>query len=339
MRRPIPLHRNESYWLLEGIDLSSVGGDVRTASTYPSYTALIGRISEYLSVPSSSITLTPGSDAAIDAIAYMCKERNLTALLPLPTFYGYERILANRAVRSVYVYSYATADGFTFPTEEVLRALRSDSIGIIFLCQPNNPLGSLIPQEEMRDILTAAQEQGVLVVVDEAYAEFDNPTLTAEAGDSLIVLRTFSKSFGLAGARVGYSVCGPETAQRFSQTILPWPIAHHSVQSALAVLEQHAVLVERRNLIMQQRDRLASELAGIPGFRPLISRANFVFTFVADVRAVVAGLEADGILVAPGDTLTFDATVKDLLHTGVRIGIPSPDDHEYVIDSLRRAAQ
>lgn len=339
MRRLIPLHRNESYWLLEGVDLSAIGNDLPAISTYPSYAELTRRIGEHLSMPDSSITLTPGSDAAIDAIAQMCKERDLTALLPLPTFYGYERILTNRGVRTRHVYARQTEEGFSFPTEEVMRALREGSVGVVFLCQPNNPLGDLIPPTDMKDILDTARDRGVLVVVDEAYAEFDNPSLIQEAGGSLIVLRTFSKSFGLAGARVGYSVCDPGIAKQFSQTILPWPIAHHSVRAALAVLEQGALIAERRAVLIRQRERFVSALSELPGLRPLPSRANFVFTFVSDARKVASRLEAEGVLVAPGDTLTFDSEACTLLRAGIRMGIPAPDDHEYVLESLRRAVQ
>lgn len=335
-RAPIPLHRNESYWLLDTPGLHALAApDVRSLSTYPDYGGLSERIALLHGVSEDSITLAPGSDAAIAAIAELCAHHGWRALLPLPSFYGYERILSRYQVPTTPVYHERDADGFVFPEAGTLAAIEEGGVDIVFLCNPNNPLGDLIPEETLTRIIGRARSRGIRVVIDEAYADFDNPSRIGEIDETVSVIRTFSKGYGLAGARVGYCLSDPGFADELAASLLPWPIAHASTVAALRALELEETIAQRRMLLIAERERFARGLAGIPGFRTYPSRGNFIFVDVPDPQRIAAALAAELILVAQGSSLSFDPHARTLLSSGLRFSTPAPDDHERVIATLR----
>jgi len=337
-QKPIPLHRNESYWLLDTPELRAVGDtDTRTLSTYPDYTALTERIALLHGVTQDAITLAPGSDAAIAAIAETCVRHGWRALVPLPTFYGYERILSRYNVSMMPVYYERDARNFSFPEVSTLAAIEEGSVDIVFLCNPSNPLGSLIPDHVLSGIISAARKKGIRVVIDEAYADFDNPSLIGEVDESVAVVRTFSKGYGLAGCRVGYCVSDAGFADELAASLLPWPIAHVSTAAVLRVLELREAIAARRALLIEERERFAQALAELPGFHPHPSRANFISVDVPEPVRIAHTLAEKGILVARGDSLSFDPHVRAVLSSSLRIAVPSPEDQGRVIEALRGA--
>lgn len=334
--RAIPLARNESYWMLDGFNPREWMPSFEQLSTYPSYEVLQERIAEAVGVGADSVLVTPGSDAAIAAIAAWCAAEGRTAIVPLPTFYGYERILATQAVQTMYVRYAPTREGLAVKAAPIIAVLQAAKHSVVFLCQPNNPLGSLIEANELAQIVEAAERNDAIVVVDEAYAEFSNPTLVAHAHGTIVVLRTFSKSFGLAGARVGYVVSDPRIRVHLASRMLPWPVAHPSVHAALWALAHGAEFEKRRIEMVDTRERFIKALAGIRGCEPVPSRTNFVFAWVGDGKAVAEAMKSQGILVAPGSSLSFDTETSAALAGGIRMSVPSPGDFDRVVSVLAR---
>ena len=158
---------------------------------------------------------------------------------------------------------------------------------LTFACRPNNPTGELRPLPEARPL-----------VVDEAYFEYCGETAVPliEDGD-VIVLRTFSKAFALAGARIGYALASRELAAELNARQAPAPVS--SVSAALAV----AALASPPDVapVIEERERLASALRAI-GLEPLPSQANFLFVPVADGRELGESLLRQGSSCAPTTT-------------------------------------
>lgn len=336
-KRDIPLDLNESYWLLsEELLHECVAPAALDASTYPRYESLRSELAAYVQAPLDHLLLVPGSDAAIEILFRICSEKKLRPLIPLPSFTMYEQLAARYSVGFEPLYYTESGDTFAFPIEQCLARIRSGAVQIVFLSQPNNPLGSRIPTEHLAELLAAAKAANVLVVLDEAYAEFD-PDALAQSEDNIIVLRTLSKSFGLAGIRIGYCIASPEWIRELAAYQLPWPVAGTSVAIARRALALQQKFAERRALLIQERELFARELATLSSVKVFSSCTNFLLVRVDSAASVASALAQEGIRVALGESKALDMQAKALLKGTLRMSVPSPEDRPRIIDALRAA--
>jgi histidinol-phosphate aminotransferase len=149
---------------------------------------------------------------------------------------------------------------------------------IVYICSPNNPTGNQFDRETMLDIVESLHDK--LIIVDEAYVEFGNYSLSqfVTKYDNLIVLRTMSKAFGLAGARIGYLISQENLAEIFrTQIQSPYPINSLSLVVGTSALSVYQYFFEIIQLIRQQRDKMFLNLSKMHGIKPFRSDANFVF--------------------------------------------------------------
>jgi len=326
----MPLDRNESYWLLDDelVEAARAPG-ARELSMYPEYAALKHALASYAGVSDDQLLVTPGSDAAIEHIARACAGNGGKALLPVPTFYGYETILDRVGAETVPI-AYEEREGrFVFPLAKTIEMLKSSAAGVLFLCHPNNPLGCPLSEEDIETLVEAVRGSTTIVVSDEAYFEFSSersflPYLALLP--NLVIIRSLSKSFALSGARVGYAIAAPSIVERIARLMLPWPVAHPSVAAALALLAQADRVEERRRVVIAARDRFAGVLSAIPGVVAYPSETNFVLVRVAGAARVRDELRSRNIRVALGDSMSRFPEAKTLLKDTLRIAVPSPHD-------------
>lgn len=340
----MPLDRNESYWLLdthlENVARASLGS--KEYSTYPEYEALTQSLATYAGVDVGRVLPTPGSDAAIEHVARMCAEEGKEILLPVPTFYGYESILARVGARVTPLF-YTEREGvFVFPLEETIVALKSGPAKALFLCEPNNPLGCALSVQEFSQLIAAARNSGATLVSDEAYFEFSfGQSLVPFLGDlpDAIVIRTLSKSFGLSGLRVGYIIAAQHIVKKIRTRLLPWPIAHPSVVAAVALLAHADEVRARRALVIAERDACITALRTISNITAYPSQTNFVLARVPHAEQLRAKLFEQGIRVAIGESMTQFPEAKSLLKDTLRIAIPAPESKAIFLNSVRRVPQ
>ncbi len=199
----------------------------------------------------------------------------------------------------------------TYPLFRVAAQLAGAEVGdeapvLTFACRPGNPTGALDPLPSARPL-----------VVDEAYFEYANdPGAAGLIDDGVIVLRTFSKIFALAGARIGYALASRDVAAELNARQAPDPVSSLSVALALAGLASPPDPAP----IIAERERLAAELRGL-GFEPLPSRANFVYVPVANPAAVAATLLAAGCVVR-------------VFEDAVRISVRDREDDDLLLAAL-----
>ncbi len=189
---------------------------------------------------------------------------------------------------------------FDLDPDATAAQVRDVAPHIVFLCSPNNPTGTALSLDVVRAVLAAAPSS--LVVVDEAYAEFARPgtpsalTLLAEH-PLLVVTRTMSKAFALAGARVGYLAGSPDLVEALRLVRMPYHLSDPTQAIARAALEHDASLLATVAAIKEQRDRMVVELARL-GYPPVPSDANFVlFGGLADEAETWRVLLEHGVLV------------------------------------------
>ena len=335
----LPLDKNESYWMLdEHLAEVVLSQTVREFSRYPEYSKFKSELAVYAGVTPENLLITPGSDSAIEHIARAFATGG-EVILPVPTFYGYETILDRVGARIVPI-TYTERDGkFIFPLLETIAELKRDSAKVLFLCHPNNPLGCSLSKEDIRALVDAVHRSNMLIVVDEAYFEFAGSTfLSYLAGlPNLVILRSFSKTFALAGARVGYAIAAPSIIVRLQNDTLSWPVAHPSIAAVRRSLAHESEVRPRRELVIEARESFSEALRTIPNGTVYPSETNFVLMRIPEAARVRDALLAQDIRVALGESMSRFPNAKKLLHDTLRVAVPAPESQDFFIETCKKS--
>jgi histidinol-phosphate aminotransferase len=292
------------------------------------FSALRAALATRHGVNPESLFFGAGLDDVIKLIIHAWASDGDTVLIHLPTFPRYELEARLRGCKVVCVEGEVpertNIDG-------MLAVLRDDPVAMTFVCSPNNPTGEKIPRESMVKLARAAG-QG-LVVIDEALldpAQDGAVPLLAEH-PNLVVLRTFSKYFGLAGARVGYAMAAPELVRAAEVGRPPFNLARASVEAARAVLGDAAFLDMCRTTFAEEREYFAAAIAAIPGVRIRGTNANMVLLEV-DIKPGEAAerLAAKGIVVA--DATSFRGMER---YRVLRVSLRGRADNEKLLAAIR----
>lgn len=226
----------------------------------------------YLGVPPECVLLGSGSDPLIDLVARLFLERGDEALSIEPTFSLYEHIVTLWGAKYLGV---PLKDDFSLDTENILANV-TPKTKLLILCSPNNPTAN---QFKMEEVLSLVEGFHGLVATDEAYAEFaDYSTVgLVEKFENLIVFRTFSKAFGLAGLRLGYAVSNSDLALTLSEKAqLPYAVNSIALKMGLKLLANIEIMKGAVIKLKKARGRLIEKLNKIDGVKAFGSQTNFV---------------------------------------------------------------
>lgn len=235
---------------------------------------------------------------------------------------------------------------YSLHLEASLQAIESQRPDVVFLCSPNNPTGNSIPAEDIEGICKATRG---LVIVDEAYIEFSrlrfetpaapdpgaarvprDPSLAlVEEFDNLAVTRSFSKSWRLAGARLGYLIASPPVVEEIQKVRLPYHLSSLTQAAALAALNHSVEIMSTLETIKHERDRVLRELSSMGSVVPHPSDANFIFFRCSSKPAeeVWRGLLGKGVLVRDFSSVP---RCEDCL----RVSVGTPAQNERFLDAL-----
>jgi histidinol-phosphate aminotransferase len=255
--------------------------DPRDVSTYPAYPQLVDACARHFGVDPDWILLTNGLDEGIlmAAVGHIARTRRHDAetIVPLPAFDPYPNATAAVGAQAIRI---PPEPDYAFQTEAVLRAI-TPRTRMIFLNTPNNPTGQLIPLADLRRIAAAAPE--AIVLIDEAYIEFGGETFLPQlaAHPNVLIGRTFSKAYGLAGMRVGIVIGQPPALDPVRMVTLPFNINGVATAATLAALEDTEFLPAYARQVDESRRRIyaACDRLGLTYWR---SAANFVLVRVGD---------------------------------------------------------
>jgi histidinol-phosphate aminotransferase len=262
------------------------------AAVYPEYERTRQRLARWFGVAAEQLVLTAGTDDALRLAIDVVVEPGSMVVLVEPTFAMY-RFYAERAGARIVVLRYGAQ--MQFPEQPVLRALERRP-RLFVLANPNNPTGTLVPRAVLRRILQAAPRTWVLV--DEAYFEFSGVTVLPwiRRYPHLLVTRTFSKAFGLAGLRVGCLFAHRRAVELFRRAQSPYPVAAPALAAAEQAVRDRRFLREYLRAVQTGKQVLVAGLQRlrIPQFP---SAANFVLVdFGRRADVVLQGLCRRGIL-------------------------------------------
>jgi histidinol-phosphate aminotransferase len=293
--------------------------------------ALIGAYANYAGVDTTQVLVSRGADEGIELLIRSFCEPGLDRVVICPPTYGMYAISAqsNQVQCSVVP---LLAD-FTL---DVAAIKATEQTKLVFICSPNNPTGDLIPREQIVEVLEFYKETA-LVVVDEAYIEFAPNATTVDllaSYPNLVILRTLSKAFALAGLRCGFTIAAANIINALKQMIAPYPLAAPVAEIAVQALSSQGQqrMLQSVSIINALRDDFIEFARGISAFKQVYaSNANYVLLQVNDAAAWVNAIASDGILVRNQSSQLGLSQV-------IRVSIGSPEEMQLLKTSIQRYA-
>jgi len=267
-------------------------------------------IARYNGVRAEEILVGNGSDELIQIILHTFGGRGRSLMIHPPTFtmYAAAAAITGTALINVpllggtrldlqtmlkYCADENQPDLAAFPGDDQVMANKAD---VIIICNPNNPTGTLFPREEILQIVKSSKS---LVVVDEAYTEFSGETLVDRFNDypNLLIMRTFSKAFGMAALRLGYVAGNQELITNLNKVRQPFNVNSFSQQAGITALKYAASYRDQIEIIKKEMQILYNELNKVSGLLVLPTRANFILFKPKDADRWAAELSAKGFTV------------------------------------------
>ena len=319
------LNANESAW-------APAGDDGLGCNRYPEPqpAMLIDTLAALYGVRREQLLVGRGSDEAIDLLVRAFCRAGEDAILIQPPTFGMYAVCAR--IQNAGVIEVPLTDDFTLDVDAVLAAV-TPAVKLVFVCTPNNPSGQGVPRASIERLLQALVGRALLVV-DEAYVEFADQGSIADLLDRyehLAVLRTLSKAWALAGARIGSLLAHAEVITLLRRIMPPYPLPLPCVAAALAAFSAAGQDEARRHIasVRAQRERMRAALAALPGVRAVLpSQANFLAVRFHHAGAVQQKLLAAGIVVR-------DVRRYPNLADALRITIGTPQENARVLAVLQ----
>ena len=282
-------------------------------------------IGEKCGIATENLFLGNGSDEAIDLLMRIFAEpgkHNIVAIAPSYGMYGVAAAINNLEVRQVLL-----NEDFTLPVRRLLDACDADT-RLMFICSPNNPTGNAFARN---DIMRLAESFSGILVVDEAYVDFSADGSVSDCirdYPNVVILRTLSKAWGMAGLRIGLAIAVPEIIDIMSNVKYPYNISEAAMEAAVEVLNKG--IGSQVEEIISQRDILARQLAECRCIRKVYpSDANFLLVKTDDADKLYTFLSQNGIIVRNRNSMPL---CKDCLR--ITVGLPS--ENRILIETIKR---
>ena len=296
-------------------------------SSYPEYETLNHALAKYCAVEEKNICITSGSDHAIQMLVnlFFCEGDHV--VIPSPTFFVYFSTLKLMGVTPQVILYKKNEKQFVFPFEETLRSITPKTKGLL-LCNPSNPLGSSIPKDQLLKLVRKCNQYKIPIIIDEAYAEFCSSSAVnlISKYSNVIIIRTFSKAFGLAGLRLGYVVADSSVIKQLTKLRLPWAVNHFAIHVGNIVLNNLSYFNNEVTRAIKRKAELA-KLITKKGLSCINTGTNFLVVEVDKHEEFVNHLRKNDILV---NDVSHYPHSGDLLENCIRMCIPAKKDYNKV---------
>ena len=297
----------------------------------PQPEALITRLAKIYRTKVESLFLGRGVDDAIDALLRVFCEPEQDSIIICPPTYGVYETASTIQGAGIVRVPLLTNSGFALDVSSICSVWRPGT-NLVFLCSPNNPTGNLMTSDDVTALCKSLAGRAV-VVLDQAYIEFSlNDAWEPDFAElpNLVVLRTLSKAWGLAGARVGAALAHPQVIELLNKVRAPYPLSAPSIRLAeqalmgtgVAMCEEHARSVREQRAVLAKS---LSELACVVHVFP--SEANFLLVQTVSAGDFVANCQAAGIVVRNRN--------EPHIEECVRVSVGTPEENRALIAALR----
>lgn len=318
------LDANESPWTPPPSTLA-----VRGYNLYPQQqpSALRARLATLYGVMPETLMIGRGADEAIDILLRTFCEASEDTILICPPTFGYFKTAAD--IQGARVLTAPLNDNFTWDMEAIRETIKTQKPKLVFLCSPNNPTGNSLGHDAIKNL--CADFPKTLIVVDEAYVEFSpQGSITAlnSAYRNLVVLRTLSKAYGLAGVRMGVAIADPDIIKLMLKVLPPYPVPRPVEQAVMNALSPAAMGVyeDRLRLWISERARLLAVLERSTYIeKAWPSDGNFILFRAQNIPKLLKRLE------------TYNVKLRDFrakLPNCFRLSIGQPDENDILLTAL-----
>ncbi len=285
-------------------------------------------LSDYAEFPAEGILLGNGSNELIQSIFLTFLEKGKKVLLPDPCFSIYPWMAS--VAKSEIIYTGMDFD-FRYDYRDLIKKAKSDGISLIVLLSPHNPCGCIISEKVIEEIISSVS---VPVLMDEAYYEFSGKTFKnlIKKYHNLIILRTFSKAFSIAGLRIGYMLGKPEIVNKVANFKPPFSVNSFSLVVVKEILKHKNIVRQISENIVKNREKLFKSLKKLRGIKPFPSMGNFILFEVEDKDSSILfdKLKKRGVIVRK---FLDDERLKKCL----RVTIGGEEENEKFIKALEEA--
>lgn len=329
--KDIYLDKNESYYFLNSEMLSEMRSfDEKVITTYPNIQKLTELIAGHIRHSSQKILPCHGSEQSIRLSVMSLFKPDDQIILLSPTFVAFDYALEYAGIKPI-VINYEEQDNqYVAPIEKIISSL-NENVRCLMMCNPSNPLGCVINKSDMLKILERAKKHNTLVIVDEVYSKFSGVTCNelVDKFDNLIILKSFSKEYGLAGIRLGYLIGSPDIIKKLDQARrMFWPISHFAVHALKVVLKHVDHFDTQIKNTKMRRDELITFLRQL-GLKCYSSETNFFIVKSPKKKEIMDYLESKQIFVGE---VNYFKHGEHLLQDAFRISVPSHEDKEKLVE-------
>ncbi len=326
-RDSVRLHANEAPWCM------APDGIQTQVNRYPPPVSgdIIDRLCSLYSVAAGQVLVTRGSDEGIDVLMRSFCAAGRDSVLFCPPTFGMYRQCAEIQGAAIVEVPLLADQGFALDVDGILEAAQN-SVKLVFVCTPNNPTGNPVATDAIRHLCCELSGRA-LVVVDEAYVEFSGRPGVAGLLDglpNLVVLRTLSKAFGLAGARCGVVLAHPDIINLLRTVLPPYVLPTPVVNLLDEALQPERLLSLRENIaaLLEERERVNEALMQSPHVVKIWpSAANFLLVRFRDARSVMQRCNRSGVLLR-------DFSHVPGLENCIRVTIGTADDNRRFLTAL-----
>lgn len=316
----VKLDLNENYGLFDKKFLNKFKNfDKFTLSSYPEYEDLLKALSKYTRQPVQNIALTNGADQGIELVLRLFFDKSDRVVMPSPVFSIYDHVLNILNVKITHVLYKDKKQYFKFPFEKTFASLKKS--GGLILCNPNNPLGSHIEEKQLSSLIKETNRLNIPCIIDEAYFEFYGKTNAnvIKKYKNVIIIRTFSKAFGLAGLRLGYILADKMIIEQVLKLRGPWDVNHFAVFAGKIALDNKKYFSDKMKSFLQAKESLKLFLQK-NNIQVYNTHTNFLIIKVEHDKKFKEWLKRKKILVT---SLTDYPFSSKLLKNTIRITVPT----------------
>ncbi|PVX23740.1 MAG: hypothetical protein CW716_11485 [Candidatus Bathyarchaeum sp.] len=319
--------------------LEKIQGHLDVVQHYPDPDPewLFQALSKSANVEAKNVILGNGSTELIYLFNEVFLEDEYEAVIPVPSFSEYKAAIERFGGNMTFLRCDA-AKGFQLNVKELENTI-SKKTRIIFLCNPNSPTGVLYDKSDLLQIIKVAEENNVLVFLDEDYIDFvddDKRYSMAEyvnKYNNLFVLRSLTKFFGLAGVRIGYGIGSPELITTLKNVQMPWSVNSLAMFATEAAINDDEFIQKSRLLVSQSRKEMQDELNAVHGLKVHPSETNFLLIEITKAGVtstqIKEGLAKKGMLIR--DCKDFDG----LNNRFFRVTVRKPEENKKLIDQIK----
>jgi histidinol-phosphate aminotransferase len=323
---PVKLNQNESPFDIPGDVKDRILEAVREQawSRYPEPMPrdLVDAVARHLGVSADRVMVANGSNSIVQHILNAVVSPGVRVTIPSPSFSLYGQFTEILGGDPDYV---SLDESFSYDIEALIQSA-SSGVSLVIVCSPNNPTGCDISNDDLERLLTSTD---AIVVVDEAYAEFNDHTAIdlLDKHSNLIVLKTWSKAFAAAAIRVGCLIASPQLVAEIQKIKLPFDINLFSRLAAIELLQHRDTMDSNVRYIKDERNRVFQALSMVKGVTAYPSKANLILFEIDEPKRVFEALAEKGVLVR-------NVSGYPRLSRGLRVSIGTRKENDAFLDAF-----